>query len=299
MTTSAAAAEGPDESMAERLFVEGRVLAARGEHLAACERFEASLKADPSSPGTVLNLALCRERLGHLASAVRHFRSVIQSSRGVREDRAELAEQHLRAIEPKVSTLKIVPGAADVPGATVALDGEPVPRERWGIEQPIDGGSHTIEVAAPGKKTARLSVDVAAEHGRSAIELPLLEQDDVRTPDDARAPDTTRRSLGYVIGGVGAASLVVGAVIGATIASDCGGLFREDCRALVEADAASHRDTERSLSTRATITNVTIGVGVVGIAVGTYLLLTSSRPRAKLSGSVDRTSTRLVLDVAF
>src|SRR5262249_28863679 len=43
---------------AARLFQEGRALLEAGKPAEACERFEQSLKLDPDSPGTILNLGL-------------------------------------------------------------------------------------------------------------------------------------------------------------------------------------------------------------------------------------------------
>ena len=71
---------------ASRLFAEGRELAKRGDHAAACQAFIESYALEPAV-GTLLNLARCDEELGAPARAWVKYREVIQRSGSVPEAR--------------------------------------------------------------------------------------------------------------------------------------------------------------------------------------------------------------------
>src|SRR6478736_2091435 len=66
-----APAGAQEQAAAEALFRSAREAAARGDWVTACDRFE-------ETPGSVFNLAKCREELGQLASAWKRYGEVIQ-----------------------------------------------------------------------------------------------------------------------------------------------------------------------------------------------------------------------------
>ncbi len=70
VTAFSASAFAQEPTEADRLFQEGRDLLAAGKPDEACAKFELSIKKDPRAVGTLLNLALCNERLGKLATIV-------------------------------------------------------------------------------------------------------------------------------------------------------------------------------------------------------------------------------------
>src|SRR5262245_59061569 len=61
---------------AEALFRAGRAATARGDHAAACTHYRESYRLE-QAPGTLLNLALCEETLGKLASAWQHYQDAV------------------------------------------------------------------------------------------------------------------------------------------------------------------------------------------------------------------------------
>src|SRR5512143_4337650 len=98
--TSAHAEPTPDPRIekADRLFAEGKALLG-SNLLQACEKFDESLRENPAAIGTLLNVALCDEKLGRVASAVAKFSEA--------RDRAKeqgLAE-HVRAAEEHIAKL--------------------------------------------------------------------------------------------------------------------------------------------------------------------------------------------------
>ena len=55
-------------ALAQSLFEEGRQLMSNGKFAEACPKFESSYKLDPAA-GTLLNLAVCHEKVGRTAAA--------------------------------------------------------------------------------------------------------------------------------------------------------------------------------------------------------------------------------------
>src|SRR5262249_1881580 len=58
---------------AQELFREGRAALLRQEYTVACQKLSESQKREPAA-GTLLNLTLCEEHLGRIASAYLHAR---------------------------------------------------------------------------------------------------------------------------------------------------------------------------------------------------------------------------------
>lgn len=260
-STAEPSSEGATEAdpvLWRRLFIEGRVAAARHDYAAACANFEASLKLEPNAVGTVLNLALCNENLGRFATALRHYRTVVERSRPSRPDRAEVAEAKVREIEPRVSALRVTVSdvVAQTPGLAVSIDGVKIDASQWGKDQPIDGGNHVIEVSAPTKRTVKLEVPVDVERARAVVAIPAL----------VDAPSTT---LGWVIGSAGAAALVAGASFGVAVAVQCGGFFHDTCK------GAKNESDLGPIKTEAWIADIGVGLGVIGLGIGGYMLLTA------------------------
>src|SRR5690606_2054720 len=103
----AAARPADSVAAAEQLFAEGRALLARGQLEAACARFEASLALDPAV-GTLLNLALCFEERGMLASAWARYREAAdRAARERMKQHERVAVQRAAALAPRLPRLLI------------------------------------------------------------------------------------------------------------------------------------------------------------------------------------------------
>ena len=107
----AARAQGPspapshDKVAAEALFEDGRRLAAAGSFAEACPKFADSQRLDPS-PGTLLNLANCYEKLRSLRHGVGHLprgRELPANAAG-RADYVATAQRHAEALAPTSRT---------------------------------------------------------------------------------------------------------------------------------------------------------------------------------------------------
>src|SRR5262245_57530870 len=107
---------------AERLFQEGRQLLLEEKYAEACVRLGESYAVEASS-GTLINLALCNERLGKVATAWRQYRETIQLAQTQgRPERAAAAAEKAAEVERRVPRVTLTAGA-HVQGLRVSLDG--------------------------------------------------------------------------------------------------------------------------------------------------------------------------------
>jgi hypothetical protein len=282
--TSATSAFADEASVAETLFQRGVAAMERGDLATACADLAESQRLDPGG-GTVLNLALCHEKAGRLATAWARYREALGAAhRDARADRVTFAETHLAALEPRLShvTLTI---AAPLPNMRATVDGVELPSGVWESGAPLDAGEHELRVDAPARKSYRLSFTVR-EAETKRVDVPTLvpaEVDRQREP----SPGSTQRVVGWSLAGAGASAVVASAILGglaigaqSTADAACpGSAACDDPRGL----AASRRAT--SFATAAT---VSIASGLVVLAGGVVLLLTA--PSAKPVQRGTRTS---------
>jgi hypothetical protein len=83
----------------------------------------------------------------------------------------------------------------------------------------LDPGDHVIEASAAGFAAERQQIHIDAGERRSLevalVSLASSEPDDaVDDPDDSAGSDTTQRTAALIVGGVGAAGVIVGSVFG-------------------------------------------------------------------------------------
>jgi tetratricopeptide (TPR) repeat protein len=216
-----AAAQGPSEE-STKLFEEGRALAKDGKYEEACAKFEKSLALD-RAPGTLLNYGDCHEHLGHLALAWRLYDEAASASdKENNADRAKYARERAQALVPKTSTVVVRIAPQDIATVSLTINGEAA-KPAAEVREVIDPGDVTVEVNAPGfagyKKTER------GEAGLKLVfEVPPLVATGSGGGGGGTPTGTTERRhsrvvAAYTLGGVGAASLVTGIIIGVTARS--------------------------------------------------------------------------------
>jgi hypothetical protein len=205
---------GADDATAEALFEEGRALMERGEYDGAAAKLVASYKLD-AALGTLLNLALCHERTGRIATAWVEYRDGLAKATAARDDdRIRFATQRIAVIEPRLSHLTVhVRGKTD--GLAITRDDVVVDAAAINVAVPVDPGVHVLRATAAGKRDWRHTVTVA-DHDEN-VDVPELEAlPVVATPAAVRvdAKGWTQRNTAAVVGTVGATVLVGGLVFG-------------------------------------------------------------------------------------
>jgi len=290
-----AAAQGSDadRALAESLFESGRKLMAEKKYAEACPKLAESFRLDPTT-GTLLNLAVCHRDEGRIASAWAEFKDAAAlARRDGRADREQFAQEQVSALEPRLPRLTIsVSGESE--GLSVSRDGAALGKPAWGVPIAVDPGNHAIAATAPGRRKWETTVAIA-ERENKTVTVPALEADPhAGTAGETSAQPSTqatagaadqgpapapgvnkgKRTASYVAFGVGAVGLGVGAIFGIDAMSKKSD-SDDNCTPGCNQDGV---DLAEDARTSARISTVGFGVGLVGIGVGTWLLLTSGSP---------------------
>jgi tetratricopeptide (TPR) repeat protein len=260
-----------DKPAAEKLFEEGRAELDAGRPDAACNKFEQSLKKDPRAVGTLLNLGLCNERQGKVASALALFiEAYDRANEAGQAEQRKAAEEHIATLRPQVPIVAIS-FSEQLAGQRLVVDDRVVASDA--TELPLDPGPHTIVLTAPGRLPyeTTLAVKVAT---RVPLKLPAL----ALPPHGA----STKRVVAKVslIGGgallLGAGGLAIYARQHYHAQFDgnpphCGIAPPIDGKEVCDAEGVTEVTRARRFATAATIVG---GIGLAAVGAGVALWLT-------------------------
>jgi len=198
---ASAAVAGPkneDKAEADRLFDQARELMTKGDRAQACKLFELSLRKDPRAVGTMLNVGLCNEEGGTIATAMRFYAEARDRAidQGLAEHR-DAAERKLALLAPRVPHLEIVLPAG-APATTRVLVDDLVLARNQIADYTVDPGMRTIVVTAPDKLPYETKVDVV-ESQHAKVVVPALQGATVVVATNNRA---LAGKLGVIGGGV-------------------------------------------------------------------------------------------------
>lgn len=291
---SGAAAAGKNPAAAQALYDDARAAVVAGKFDEACPKFKESYELDPGG-GTLLNLADCYEQQGKIALAWTTFKeALVVAKRDGRNERVEFATKHLAQLDQRLSRLTIAL-AERPPGLEVTIDGTPLGEAAFGVAMPVDPGSHHVKAEAPGKQPFEKSIDVSKARAEQwQIEIPALsdatsdsaasDASAATSPSPAAATassGSSTRTLGFVVGGVGIASLAVGGYFGLQAYSrwdERNDACKGGCTDAAKADGDDARQA-------ATVSTIGFGVGAAALGVGLVLILTSGSSKETPSPS--------------
>jgi hypothetical protein len=285
LTPRLALAQNP--AAAEALFEQARAAMAAGSYDIACARFRDSDKLDPAV-GTRFNLADCEERRGRVATAWSLFRGVL-SELAQDDDRRPIAEGRARALQPRLPYLRMKRDADTPPGVRVRIDGVELGEGSFDVALPMDPGTHELRLLpAEGGEGQRSTFALReGEHSDMPIRYTatppiVLEEDPAADLAAPRPASEQQRKWAYVAGGIGGAGIAVGAVTGivtinkkSTANANCS----DDRRVCNQAGIAANE----SGKTYGTLSALGFGVGLIGLAAGTYLWLSEPAEPAEPS----------------
>jgi hypothetical protein len=284
---------------AEALFADGERLMKEGKLGEACEAFAASNRIEPRA-GTLINLGLCREQNGQLASAWSAYKDALTRAKDPKKQ--QIASDRIAAIEPRLSYLTIsVPDESRVDGLALTRNGAPVDTVLWNRAIPVDGGTYVIAGHAPGHEEWSTTVEVPKELGKLSVEVPRfkdLKQLVAPTPAPTSEPEpadeeqpapsifTPKRKIALGVAGLGIAALGAGIVLGIQARG-----FERDAYALCPDPATPCGDGERANELidkghqRALFANVSYGVAAASLigAGALWLLGAPAKPEAAVA----------------
>ncbi len=272
---------------ARQLYGQGLAQEAAGDWAGALATFNQVGRIRMSSP-VRFHIARCQENLGRLNEALGGYRLAEYEVEHAAQKNEELlgeirtAREGLEARIPKL----VIERGIGAETLKIELDGVALGPAKVGREVSVDPGPHSVTgVLSDGRRfnrtvevsegqTSRLRLDVPEEY--RAAPQPAAGPSSGGSGDttlDTAAP--SQSVLPWVLTGIGAASLAASGVF-FLLKNQAEDELAEGCLGKVCPDTLE--STERRGRTYATLTGVTLGVGVVGVGVGTVMLLTS-RPQ--------------------
>jgi hypothetical protein len=292
-----AAPSGPERAQAEVLFNEGKKLQKEGKIPEACRKFEASYRIDPAG-GTALNLGLCHETEGKLATAWGELKEALAiAKKANRKDREKIARGRIDAIEPKLPYVIVIPDKPDTQGLAVTIDDGSIEREAWGAQLPMDPGEHRVKATAPKHDTWESTITI--EVGKKlTVRVPALAEEAPPPVETATAVATVTaapvvmvpkypwmRPSGIAFGSVGLVAVVVGAAFGANALS-LGNTAKTECDKGFACTDAGFTAVQNG-RTSATAADILLGAGAGFAALGTIFFVVggATQPSAPGAGS--------------
>jgi len=267
-----ARAGGSDPAGAEALFRAGREAMKRGDAPTACARLAESHRLEPA-PGTLLNMAECEEAQGKVASAWAHLREAIDGL-PANDDRLADAKKKALELEARLPRIVIRLASGAPPSSRVTRDGREVGAASFGVAIPVDPGTHTVLVAAPGRVDRRYDV-VTAEGAETVLVAdagvvatagasggPLGSADPgTRERERDREESGGSRAPGWILLGASLVGVGLGSVTG-VLAIDRDGTMNDHCDAarLCDGTGVAAASEGRTFDVVSTVSFVAAGV---------------------------------------
>jgi hypothetical protein len=248
------------------------------------------------SPRLLLEVALCHEKEGKTATAYAEFNTVVQQAEweGPKEA-AKTAKAHILQLDPRLSRITVkVPPTSETDGLQVIMDGFPLARTAWGLPQPVDPGRHEISASGPGREPWSTTIRILGDKEQQSVQVPTptsriasgkapetVAQKEARAedpdygetpvPHDEQPPvrKQPRPLAGYLVAGGGLAVMGVGTYFGLRAIQ-----LRKDSDSYC-VKGCSQRGVELNDSAKSAAwgSDIALGLGLVGVGVGAYLLL--------------------------
>ena len=277
--------QAPASSVAEALFQEAKRLMAEERYADACPKLRESYRLEPGA-GTLLNLAVCHEKEGRIATAWAEYNEALVENRRLgNHARVALAQRALADLEPRLPRLQIALASPEVQEELqFTLNDTPLSAVAFDVPIPVDPGRVVLVAAAPGYESWKRVVEVG--EGQSLrVEVPPLRRArepgrvSKATASEPLVPqsDGRRRTWGWVVGGAGIAAVGVGAFFGVS-ALDKEEASLRACSPVCGPDAV---DTHRQAKNEALVADIAIGTGALATGIGLYLVLTGGSGAAR------------------
>lgn len=270
-----ATADPAGKARADKLFEDGRKYLVGKEYALACTAFEQSQQADPAI-GTQLNIALCYEEWGKIASAYRAYLEATRLAKLKFDARAKGSQAKADELAPKVPRVTLeVPEDADV-GAVFLFDGKEIDRAKLADDLLVDAGHHVIEVRLSGHPPNKTEIELKlGERRRIAVEVPK--------PAPQVVVRSTPRRKGRLYGGL---VLTTGGVVAMSVAGIVALGARQDYKDALDhgcsmglCDNRTDFNATQDARSRANLMSFVGAGGLVLTGVGVYLMLTSAGHR--------------------
>jgi hypothetical protein len=282
LTAHAVAQTADAQSDSERLFRDGRAAMLAGRYEEALSLFEASQRSDPAL-GTLLNVAVCEEKLGKLVNARAHLEEAHGAAAATDKRRALIAHR-MAELDRRMPRLTVRGQSVLGRDVEVTLDGRAVDVRARGEGIAVDPGAHLL--ACAGKRGETCAHPFRIAEGEHLVQDLQLERPVPTLPTDRTSPTIAvppplvvspappppapaargrgRRIATYALAGVGVAGIVASLIAGAGALGEKGDQARHcdqtGCDDL-GLQAAARGDRLATIATWSAVVGLASGVG--------------------------------------
>jgi len=265
----ASRAEAADPSKAECLAAADTSIQLRDQHKLRAARAQMLVCASPSCPSAIQTE--CLRRVDQINAAL-----------------------------PTVVFEAKDPAGNDLSNIKVDMDGDPLTDRLDGSAIPLDPGEHHFRFTAPGgivvDKTIVIHESEKDRHERLVIGAPLPASTAQPAPagalspapaESAEDPGASRRTIAYVVGGVGVAGLAVGAIFGG-LANSSASSSKNECSTSSCGPTKFNQSQSdyNTANTDGTISTVAFIAGGAALVAGGILFFTAPKASSSGTGSV-------------
>ncbi|XXX77200.1 hypothetical protein WMF30_00295 [Sorangium sp. So ce134] len=289
-------AAAQDIAAAEALFDRGLADMKAGRYETGCKALAESERLDPQ-PGTLFTLASCEARWGRVATAVTRFKDYMalfermtRAEQARQGRRPKVAAQELDALSRRVPRLALSLPPDAPAGTVVKRDGHVLGDASLGVALPVDPGEHRISIEMPGGVVQEQRITIAEGESKEMV-LDIKKGAPPPTSGAREAPAGRRTAL-YVAGGVGAAGLALGGIMGALVLGRKG-VIDQHCGGAIQAGDekacdATGLDAANSANAMALVSTIGFGVGLAGLGAAAVLLWTEPAQAGATTGASPR-----------
>lgn len=310
LVTSSITAAGwasDNAAAADALFQAAKLLVEEKKFAEACPKFEASYRLEKTF-GTLMNMADCHENIGKIATAWAEWGEAAERAAKEGDKREPYVRQRRAALTERLPKLQInVTAQVNVAPPRAALDvfrdGVKVDEAVYGLALPVDVGAHRV-IVRRGEQVLKEETVETQEKAVATVNLDLEALDRAVPPPPPTkttgpAPlvvmpaPSSQKTIGFVVGGVGAAGVIAAAVV-EIVALVKKGNADDPSSCVDKFCTQAGLDTVESAATLAEVGQWVGIVGLVGVAVGATLILTapSDPPAPALQGKRAAPSAR-------
>lgn len=283
---AARASEAADKAMAQRLLTQGNQLVGDGDYINALEKFKAAYAKFPS-PKILLNIGSTLRQLGRNVEAAEVYEQYIKDPKN-EPAKVPGAQRVLGEIDAVIGRLTI---EVSQPAARVRLDGKVLPGFENGGVIRVEPGDHSVVAEKEGFPDAVQTLRVGP-HDEKVVTLKIALPEKVIVE---RTVDGPQETISYIVGGVGAAGLLGGAIAGGiAIAKNKAAAAHCEKSTGSTSGSSAHPvpcdqtgvDLGKTAKSSATASTVLLAVGGGALATGVVLFLTapSKKPDAPKVG---------------
>lgn len=261
---------------AQRVFTEGQAAFDKGDQTTGCRLMRKSLNLFAVA-NALFHVAQCDEADGKLASALAHWQrglSLVDNN----DKRVGPVKKSIAALEGRLPKLSVVIPPRFAP-LEVLVDDEPIEPEMLQAPFFVDVGKRVITIRKAGHKERKVELVVQERERTELVAEPGdAESADVCPPAPVIPPPPNLSPLkisAYAALGVGAAALIGAAATGGFIVSNDTAI-NQSCPNKICSGGRPNEiiDDQRTLIP---LNGVFWGVGLVGAASGTAMLLIANR----------------------